>query len=184
MKVFRLIISLVVFVAWIYIIGNSHKIGSLSIPPLGKFMDPFQGFFQNGESRDLDLSGTFEIEGLSAPVSIRYDSNQIPHIYAQNNKDLYIAQGYLVASYRLWQMDIQTRSASGRISEVMGPLTLNIDKLTRRKGMVWGSDKINEFIKKDYPEVWSSFESYTLGVNSYINSLNYSNYPIEFKLLD
>jgi penicillin amidase len=93
------------------------KMGPL--PPLGKFLDPFNGFWQQAESRQTQTESTLLINGLKGQVTIRFDENRVPHIEADNEEDLYFAQGFIVARDRLWQLDFQTRFAAGRLSEVI-----------------------------------------------------------------
>ena len=74
------------------------------------------------------------LAGLRAPVTIRRDDRGIPHIEAANDEDLYFAQGYVTASDRLWQMDLQRRTARGELSEIFGQATVSTDKLHRTYG--------------------------------------------------
>lgn len=83
------------------------KIGD--IPPLAKFLNPFRGFWANAEPKDAGPNNELKIEGLKGSVEIQFDEQMIPHIFADNNQDLYFAQGYITAKDRLWQMDFQTR---------------------------------------------------------------------------
>lgn len=177
MKIFKFILSLILAVGIFYALNT--KLGQ--IPPLGKFLSPNQGIWQNevteGESKDIS------IEGLSAPVQIHYDEHLIPHVFAQNNADLYRAQGYVTAQNRLWQMEFQTMASAGRLSEVVGEAAIEYDRAQRRKGMGYGAEKALENMKKD-PEIQEYIEAYRDGVNSYIQSLSPENYPVEYKLLD
>src|SRR5688500_2168716 len=66
------------------------------------------------------LSGTLEVDGLSAPVRVVRDTWGVPHIQAATADDLFIAQGFVQAQDRLFQMDLWRRSAQGRLSEVLG----------------------------------------------------------------
>ncbi|HAZ25717.1 MAG TPA: hypothetical protein DCY95_14920, partial [Algoriphagus sp.] len=56
-----------------------------------------------------------------------------------NEEDLYRVQGYVTAQHRLWQMEFQTMAAAGRISEIVGPVALELDRMTRRKGLAYGA---------------------------------------------
>jgi penicillin amidase len=78
------------------------------------------------------LTGTFEIGGLSAPVRIVRDRWGVPHIYAASRDDLFVAQGFVQAQDRLFQMDLWRRSAQGRLSEVLGANFIERDAMTRR----------------------------------------------------
>ncbi len=159
----------------------NKKIGSL--PPLGKFLDPFNGFWQQAEPRKSVNERTLQIQGLMEDVTIRFDENRIPHIEAKNEEDLYFAQGYVIARDRLWQLDFQTRFAAGRLSEVIGEKALDLDKYNRRMGMGFGARNMESFVKKD-PKMKRVLDAYTNGINAYINNLKPKDYPIEFKLLD
>jgi penicillin amidase len=72
------------------------------------------------------------VDGLVAPVRIVRDTWGVPHIYAQNDADLFFAQGFVQAQDRLFQMDLWRRSVQGRLSEVLGPNFIERDAMTRR----------------------------------------------------
>src|SRR5690606_15125244 len=76
---------------------------------------------------------------LNSNVNILIDEQGVPHIFADNDYDLYFAQGYITAKDRLWQMDFQTRYAAGRLSEVVGEKAFELDRYQRRMGMVHGA---------------------------------------------
>jgi len=157
------------------------KMGSL--PPLGKFLDPFNGFWQQAESRQTQTESKLQINGLKGQVTIRFDENRVPHIEADNEEDLYFAQGFIVARDRLWQLDFQTRFAAGRLSEVIGEKAIDLDKYNRRMGMGFGARNMEAFVNKD-PKMKMVLDAYTKGINAYIGTLKPKDYPIEFKLLD
>jgi penicillin amidase len=79
-----------------------------------------------------DLSGTYAVPGLSAPVRVVRDRWGVPHIYAQTTGDLFVAQGFVQAQDRLFQMDLWRRSVQGRLAEVLGPNFIERDAMTRR----------------------------------------------------
>lgn len=157
------------------------KMGPL--PPLGKFLDPFNGFWQQAESRQTQTESKLLINGLKGQVTIRFDENRVPHIEADNEEDLYFAQGFIVARDRLWQLDFQTRFAAGRLSEVIGEKAIDLDKYNRRMGMGFGARNMEAFVNKD-PKMKMVLDAYTKGINAYIGALKPKDYPIEFKLLD
>lgn len=83
-------------------------------------------------SRSLPMTeGETEIGSISAQARVNRDSNGIPHINASNERDLFIAQGYIQAQDRLFQMDLSRRQASVRLSEVIGDATVENDKYFR-----------------------------------------------------
>ncbi|WP_419701384.1 penicillin acylase family protein [Mucilaginibacter sp. NFX135] len=158
-----------------------HKFGP--VPPFGDFLSPADGFWQNAESKNILSTTHLMLPGLTDKVTIKYDENRIPHIFADNEHDLYYAQGYITATERLWQMDIQTRQAAGRLAEVLGPQLLEVDRYHRRMGMVYGAEKTLKAMMSE-PAVRQMILAYTDGINAYIHRLHPRQYPIEFKLLD
>lgn len=160
----------------------SIQIGT--VPPLGLLLDPHHGFWQNSYSEDELAQEKIEIEGLSAPVLVRYDEHLIPHIFAENELDLYRAQGYVTAQHRLWQMEFQTMAAAGRISELVGEVALELDRMTRRKGLGYGAEVGLEFLQENDPETLSHLEAYAAGVNEYIQNLDRADLPVEYKILN
>ncbi len=155
-----------------------------SVPPIGKLLDPNQGFWQNSYSEDMDFQETFDLKNLAEPVKVIYDENLIPHIFAENEKDLYRIQGFITAKHRLWQMEFQTMAASGRISEIVGPVAIELDRMTRRKGLAFSAESALLYVQKEHPDTYELLEAYADGVNQYIESMGASDRPIEYKILD
>ncbi len=188
MKLIRFLFFTLLSAALVWVLEvNPPLVPSLSqIPPLGKFMDPFHGFWQNAEP--LQTESTFEdasVEGLEGNVSVLYDTLLVPHVFAQNDHDLYFMQGYLTAKHRLWQMEFQTHAAAGRISEIIASeSTLRFDRTQRRKGLPFAAKNFLKNIEA-IPEMKNIADAYTQGVNAYISSLTeYSQLPLEYKLLN
>ncbi len=80
------------------------------------------------------VEGELRLVGLREPVEILWDRWGVPHIYARNTHDLYFAQGYVLASERLFQIDFMLRLGSGRLSELFGDFTLSLDRFVRTVG--------------------------------------------------
>tara|TARA_R110002167_G_scaffold90189_1_gene243196 strand:+ start:2848 stop:5262 length:2415 start_codon:yes stop_codon:yes gene_type:complete len=177
MKYIKFAASFILVIVVFYVFNT--KLGS--IPPIGKFLSPTQGIWQN--EHDESIAGNLPIEGLKDKVIVHYDEQLIPHIFAENDLDLYRAQGYITAKHRLWQMEFQTFAAGGRLSEIIGEKALNFDRTQRRKGMVFGAERALKKMGED-PEMITFLEAYRDGVNSYINHLKPKDFPIEYKLLD
>ncbi len=179
MKKAGILFLLLITLALTYVLN--HSMGKM--PAFGKFMDPFSGFWQNSEWEEQ----TPDLQKLDFPVkegvSIYVDERKVPHIFASNDHDLYFAEGYMHASMRLFQMDFMVRVASGRLSEILGPDALRIDRYFRRIGF---GPSVKESMKElqKYPMVKDAIDAYTEGVNAYIASLEYKDYPVEYKLLD
>jgi penicillin amidase len=152
-------------------------------PPILKFLNPFTGFWQNAEGNTVEANKNLKLKGAQDQIDILFDERMIPHIFAQNDHDVYYAQGYVTAMHRLWQMDFQTRFAAGRIAEVVGKKAIEVDRYQRRMGMVYGAENSLKGMMED-PKSKEMILAYTQGINDYIHSLSDANLPVEYKLLD
>lgn len=141
------------------------------------------GFWQNAESDMISSSKKISLKGAHDKIDILFDDKMIPHVFAQNDHDVYYAQGYVTAMHRLWQMDFQTRFAAGRISEVVGKKAIEVDRYQRRMGMVYGAENSLKGMMAD-PKAKEMILAYTEGINAYIRSLSKANLPVEYKILD
>jgi len=178
MKFVKFIISLLAAAGLTYVLNR--PLGA--VPALGRLFSPFEGFWQNGESK-LDLPPTdLQLEGVQDEVNVVFDDNRVPHVFAKNDHDAYFTQGYLMARDRLWQMEFYTLAASGRLAEVVGERALELDRYSRRMGMADAAKKVYENGKtnKIFDEV---LNAYSAGVNTYIKQLRYKNLPVEYKII-
>jgi penicillin amidase len=125
-------------------------------------------------------SGTVAVAGVSGPIDIIRDADAIPHVFARNKLDALYGLGYVHAQDRLWQMEFQRRIGFGRLSEVLGPVTVAQDQFLRTVGFgraanaawermpAWAKEQVN---------------AYVAGVNAFIASHHGSGLPPEFSLL-
>jgi penicillin G amidase len=180
MRILPFIISTAITVVLIYALNRSWG----SVPALGNFLSPQHGFWQNADDGDEDFNASLSFGNLKGKVDVYFDERLVPHVFAENDEDIYFVQGYLHAKFRLWQMEFQTFAAAGRISEKMGddPRFIRFDREQRRLGMVYGAEKALQELEKD-PATKSAADNYTAGVNAYIASLTESTLPLEYKLL-
>lgn len=174
----RLIVSALMTFALIYLLDM--KIGT--VPPVGGFLSPFDGFWRNAVSLDLERKTEIDLKSTCDDVTIEYDLNDVPHIFAGNNHDLYFTQGYITAKDRLWQMELQARKASGTLAEVYGNRVIKADMHYRRIGLLYAAEKGLDSAFRD-PDTKTMLQAYSDGVNAYIKSLTPASYPIEYKLL-
>ncbi|MBO9573286.1 MAG: penicillin acylase family protein, partial [Chitinophagaceae bacterium] len=183
MRIAYFIVSLLLTIALIIILDKPMG----SVPPIGKFISPQHGFWQNAEPADKSYSEDLEFPQVTGPVDVYFDERLVPHIFAENESDAWFVQGYLHARFRLWQMEFQTHAAAGRLTEVLGPgpdsAYLNNDRNMRRVGMVYGAKKSLEEMEKDSLTA-KQLNSYTAGVNSYIEKLTVASLPLEYRLLN
>ncbi len=161
--------------------GFSLPLGAL--PSLGSLLDPTTGLWSIGFGAQQPASATIRVQGLTGPVTIVRDVTGVPHIYAGNAEDGWFGLGYVHATDRLWQMDIQYRAAAGRLSEVLGSKYVMTDEFFRTIGLARIAVQAYEArVAADDFDV-SVMQAYTAGVNAYIGSLSPPDYPLEFKLL-
>jgi penicillin G amidase len=182
MRILPLIISSVITIALVWVLNSSLTIGGKPAPAFGKFLSPQHGFWQNAESDDTNFGGDFSFPNLKGKVDVYFDERLVPHVFAEQENDLYFVQGFLHAKFRLWQMELQTFKASGRLSELVGSKALGIDREFRRMGMVYGAEQALKEMEAD-TTTKAMCDNYTAGVNAYLNALPESKYPIEYKLL-
>lgn len=128
-----------------------------------------------------DLNAELQLKGLKQPVEVLYDDYGVPHIYAQNEEDLFYAFGYVHAQDRLFQMELIRRLADGRLAELFGEKALPSDKFFRTLGLRRHAQwTIDSLISKnpDAPFVKAS-QAYINGINEYIKQ---GKAPLEFTL--
>lgn len=161
-------------------LNGNLSIKSNPLPPLGKFLNPWQGVWQNAEGKLPD-----ELRGASTASisSVLIDERLVPHIFASDINDALYLQGYMEARDRLFQMEMIARGASGRVAEVLGERGLELDRAALRKGMCLAGDRAVENWSRQ-EKVMVRLKSYLKGVNDYIGQLKPGDYPIEYKLLD
>ncbi len=129
-----------------------------------------------------EVSGEFKIDGLLQPVSVLRDRWGVAHIYAQNQHDLFFAQGFVAAQDRLFQMELWKRSGQGRLAEILGPSALQRD-VNARSLSYRGDMKLE--LESYSPDTREILESFTQGINAYIASRTASGaqgLPLEFQI--
>jgi penicillin G amidase len=125
------------------------------------------------------MNGEMTLAGLSGNVTVYRDQRGMPHIYANDENDLYFAVGYVMAQERLWQMDLIRRATTGRLSEIFGKDYVQTDLFLRSLDM---PDKSKIVIANSDPSILKSAEAYCNGVNKYIKDAG-NKLPPEFKIL-
>lgn len=122
------------------------------------------------------------VEGMLEPVELVRDRWGINHIYAQNQHDLFMAQGYAAARDRLFQFEIWRRQATGTLAEILGERELKRDIGARLFMFRGDMDREMAHYHSDGKEVISAF---TAGVNAYIDEIMKTpdQLPLEFKIL-
>jgi penicillin amidase len=125
------------------------------------------------------LDGDLHVAGLSAPVIVLRDAHGVPHIEAASQDDLLIAQGYVTAQDRLWQMDAYRRNAEGTLAEIMGSSLVEHDKAQRVMQFKNSAQRIYDHL---LPADRARVDNYAHGVNLFIEQ-HQDSLPAEFRLL-
>ncbi|MGK0420653.1 MAG: penicillin amidase [Polaribacter sp.] len=126
-----------------------------------------------------NYSGEIEIKNTLEDVTIHFDDVGVPHINAKNQRDAYVALGYVHAQDRLWQMELIRRIAAGRLSEIFGEELIKTDKLFSGLGIEEASTKTIRNLDKNSPSYLMAI-AYLDGINQYIED---GKTPIEFVLV-
>ena len=123
------------------------------------------------------VDGRLRLDGLQAPVEVLRDRWGVPHIYAENEHDLLMAQGFVHAQDRLWQMEANRRAAAGRVAEILGASAVDLDRRMRTLTIHHVAEHEATLLDDD---VRAMLDAYAAGVNAFITQ---GRLPIEFTLL-
>jgi penicillin G amidase len=124
------------------------------------------------------VEGELRLAGLQQAVEVFRDAYGVPHIYAQNTHDLFFTQGYVVASERLFQMELSLRLGTGRLSELIGDVALPMDRFIRTVGWNRAGRRLTE---QGDDLSWEMSDSYAAGVRAWIDRMPAR--PIEYEIL-
>jgi len=126
-----------------------------------------------------DYNSEVIMEGLTGKAEVLRDTFGIPHIYAENEEDLYRVTGYVMAQDRFWQMDVLRHVAEGRMSEIFGEDMIVTDQLFRALRI---EEKSRLIMRRSEPEIIACINAYSEGINQYIRNAG-KNLPFEFTVL-
>ncbi|WP_318296262.1 penicillin acylase family protein, partial [Streptomyces albogriseolus] len=125
--------------------------------------------------------GSITLEGLSGPVDVRRDGYGIPQIYASSDEDLFMAQGYVQAQDRFYEMDVRRHMTSGRLSEMFGAGQVDNDAFLRTLG--WDRVAKQEYEEKLSPATKKYLQAYAKGVNAYLEGKEGKDISLEYAAL-
>ncbi|AXX97900.1 penicillin acylase family protein [Profundibacter amoris] len=148
--IFRWLIRILVglFVLTLLVAGTVYYLASRSLP---------------------DYDATHQVAGISGKVEIVRDNADVPHIFAENDRDAFYALGFAHAQDRLWQMTMLRRTAQGRLSEQFGRRTLEIDKLMRRLDIY---NLAVRSVQAQDAKTLAALQAYSAGVNAWLTEIN------------
>ncbi|WP_414578461.1 penicillin acylase family protein [Anabaena sp. CCY 9402-a] len=154
------------------------KIGIVVLILLGLLLVSFLGYTIR---RSFPVeNGAIAISGIKAEVTVQRDQWGVPHIYAANSHDLFMAQGYIHAQDRFWQMDFWRHIGSGRLAEMFGASQLDTDKYLRTLG--WARVAQQELQQMD-AEMKANLVAYADGVNAYLQEHQGTALSLEYGVL-
>ncbi|MFF3911157.1 penicillin acylase family protein [Streptomyces sp. NPDC001848] len=125
--------------------------------------------------------GTITLEGLSGPVDVERDAYGIPQIYASSDEDLFMAQGYVQAQDRFYEMDVRRHMTSGRLSEMFGKSQVTNDEFLRTLG--WDRVAQKEYDTKLSASTKKYLQAYAKGVNAYLKGKDGKEISLEYAAL-
>ena len=175
----RVIVSCLLLAAALFAL--SHSIAGN--PKAILLLDPWDGLYRTARNADRPFYGEMRIPFLSQPVDVAIDERGVPHVFATSDRDAIITLGYLVARDRLFQLDYLPRVAAGRLSEAFGSELIDTDRFLRNTGMLGSARQNTERIIEEGGREMQVATWFANGVNTYIDSLEPEDLPLEFRLL-
>ncbi|MET7990804.1 penicillin acylase family protein [Amycolatopsis sp. NPDC005232] len=113
-----------------------------------------------------ETDGELTVAGLHGPVEVLRDDLGVPQVYADDARDLFLAQGYLHAQDRFWEMDVRRHITAGRLAELFGPSQLATDSVVRTMGWY---DVATRELSLLSPSTRDYLDAYSQGVNAYLS---------------
>lgn len=156
--------------------------GFAPAPPIGRLLDPVHGVWAAGRGATLDTRSAGYVRALGDSVRVVYDDRGVPHIFASSVEDATRALGFVVARDRFFQMELATRAAAGRLSELTGVRAIEVDRAQRALGLPWAAERKLAAIDSSSPG-WRAIVAYADGVNAWLESMRVEEMPFEYHLL-
>ncbi len=127
-----------------------------------------------------ETSGRLMVPGLKGRVDVLRDSYGVPNIYADNPEDLFLAQGYVHAQDRFFEMDFRRHLAAGRLSELFGSSQVETDAYVRTLGWRRVAEQELGLLA---PSTRRYLDAYAAGVNAYLEGRSAADLSLEYSLL-
>ncbi|SFG21734.1 penicillin amidase [Palleronia marisminoris] len=116
-----------------------------------------------------DYEGRFTVDGVTAPVEIVRNTQNVPHIFGETDADVFYGLGFAHAQDRLWQMTLLRRTAQGRLSEIFGSRTARTDELLRRLDLY---NLARRSLEVQDDATTEALRAYSAGVNAWLAQVN------------
>jgi penicillin G amidase len=137
------------------------------VPALGRALDPGHGAWASAAGGLPVRSRTLALPGLAHPASVTFTSHGVPSIRAASQDDAFLALGYLHASFRLTEMDLERRLGEGRVAQLAGPSGLASDRFELRLGLLRTAQQEWAAMPRSSPAALALL-AYSRGVNDYL----------------
>jgi penicillin amidase len=141
--------------------------------------EEFDCWWRHETARRVPPATGARLAAVTTAVRIQRDERGVPHIFAENDDDLFFGFGYATAQDRLFQLDYLRRRALGRLSEVIGPESLESDLTSRTVGLHLIAEREWESSPAEIRRLLTAFSN---GINALMSD-SIGNLPIEFDLL-
>jgi penicillin G amidase len=156
--------------------------GLAPAPPVGPLLDPVHGVWAVARGAALDERAAARVPTLGDSVQVIYDDRGVPHIFASSVEDATRALGFVVARDRFFQMELATRAAAGRLTELAGRRAIEVDRAQHALGLPWAA--VRKMAAIDTTSVgWRAIVAYAEGVNAWLESMRAEEMPLEYHLL-
>ncbi|UCD23726.1 MAG: penicillin acylase family protein [Gemmatimonadota bacterium] len=167
------------------LLGSGLYVGSCGIgmvAPFGPLLDPAKGIWAVARSAEIPANLETVIPSLDGSVDIVYDGRAVPHIFATTTDDAVRALGYVVARDRLFQLEVQTRATTGRLSEWGGSSALRMDRFQRSIGLALSAER--EFAALDVgSRELRLLNAYAGGIQAWMAQMRPRDLPFEYHFL-
>lgn len=158
------------------------SVGHGAVPALGTVLSPGGGVWGSAADAVAVGSRTVRLDGMQEPATVSFDSAGVPDVRAGSDRDMFLVQGYLEASFRLSQMDLERRTARGRLAELQGPAAVESDRFELQTGVLRTAEATWAATPPDSPE-GQALVAFSQGVNDRLAEVRRTgNWPVVFPL--
>ncbi len=135
-----------------------------TVPALGPALDPGRGVWTSASGGELPRSQALSLPGLGHAVQVSFTGHGVPSVRAASQHDVFLAEGYLQARFRLAQMDLERRLGEGRLAQLAGPPAVSSDKFELRLGLVRTAEREWALMPRSSPAA-QDIVAFSRGVN-------------------
>jgi len=174
-------VLIVLLGALVWIVAHGHR-AAVAGPSGAGIPSPDSALAARAHAALSVTQGKIQLRGLHHSVDVLRDRWGVPHIYAQDQHDLFFAQGFVAAQDRLFQMELWKRLGQGRLAEILGPKMVERDANARRLRYRGSLTEEYASYSADTKEI---LEAFTEGISAnirYLTSPGGPGLPLEFQL--